>query len=106
VRAELLRLVEKGLGFGERQVDERVVCRRALDVAALAGEVAERARIQPQRLEMAEPDRSAALALRRDERVAELRRVDRARGCIAEGRGENGSQGGDRRSPFVGIGEA
>jgi hypothetical protein len=98
-RSHSRRLVEISLGLGDGQIDERVVGRRAFDVAALAGEVAERAGVDPQRVEPLQRDMRAPLAFGGDERVAELGRVERARGRIGEGRrfGQQGS--GDGFSP-------
>jgi hypothetical protein len=66
------------------QIDERVVGRRTLDIAARAGEIAERAGVDPERLEPVEGDMGARLPFGGDEGIAELGRIERARGRIGE----------------------
>jgi hypothetical protein len=95
-----LRLVETGLGLGKRQIDERIVPRRAFDIAGLAGEIAERAGVDPQRLQPLQRDMRPPFALSRDAKVPEFGRIERARGR----RGERGcvvfKSGGDLGSPL------
>jgi hypothetical protein len=94
-----LRLVEIGLGLGERQVDERVVPRRAFDIAGLAGQIAERARVDPQRLQPIKRDVRPPLALRGDVKIAEFGGIERARRCCKRGR-LGFKSGGDLGSPL------
>ena len=88
--AERRRLVQIGQDLRQSRIDERVVGRGALDIAALAGEVAERPGVDPQRVEPRQGDPGAGLALRGDQRVSELGRVERPRCGIEEGRGGEG----------------
>ena len=65
------------------QVDERVVRRTGEDIAVGALDVAERAGIEPERLETAERHGRARLAGRRDMRIGKLRYRVRARDLTA-----------------------
>jgi hypothetical protein len=71
-RAEPACLVEEKIDFGQRRIDQGVVPGRAFDVAVLAGEIAQGAGVDPQRVEPLHRDARADVALRRPQRVAEL----------------------------------
>ena len=57
------------------QIDEPVVLRRRFDIAVMAGQVAQRAGVEPQRVERAQRHLGAGLASGGHERVAELARI-------------------------------
>ena len=86
-RAQSGRLGEIGFGLGEGQIDEPVVGRRTEDVAAPAGEIAERAGVDPQGVEPFQGHRSALLALGGEQRIGELVGIERRRVGDRERRG-------------------
>src|SRR4029453_16178930 len=57
-------LVEVGGDLGALKINEPIVLRGGLDVAVAAGDVAERAGVEPQRLEFAQRDAGAPLPAR------------------------------------------
>ena len=65
-------LIKKWHHVAKRQIDEVIIGRRAFYVAVAALNIAERARVKPQRFEAAPVHRPTGLPLRRDERVAKL----------------------------------
>ena len=77
----------------ERQIGQRIVGRRAFDIAAPASEIAQRASVEPQSRQASERDTRPRLPLGGDARVTKLGRVERAG---ADGEGRDG--GDDRRS--------
>ena len=79
-------LVKEGAHLGPGQKGQAVVARRAFDVAGLAGEIAQRARVDPQRVQPTHVDMRAAFPARGGQRIAELGRVERTRFGQSEGR--------------------
>ncbi len=79
-------LVEMGIDFAETEVDERVVERRASDIAGPAGEIAQRPRIEPQGPEPFQRNPGPRLASGRDLGVAELGRIEPRESRILERR--------------------
>ena len=73
-------LVEIGRHLGRRQIGQAVVRGRGFDVAIRAGDVAQRAGVEPQRLKPGQRHARAALALGGDVGVPEFRRVERLEG--------------------------
>ncbi len=80
-------LIEIRGDLGERQIHQCVVARRAFDIAALAGQVAQGAGVEPERLQRGHRDAGARLALGGDQRIAELGRIERGRVGNREGAG-------------------
>src|SRR5690606_14435119 len=68
---ELGELVEVAAQLGAAEIAQPVVPRARLDVAVLAGEVAQRAGVDPKRLQPAEADPRAPAAVRGPVRVDE-----------------------------------
>ncbi len=94
------RLAQTGRHLGRQEVDQRVVLRAALDVAALAGDAAERAGVEPERPQRRQGDDATPFPPGRQARIAKLRRVERAQGRIAANRPaqtrRRGREGGGR----------
>ena len=70
--AERFDLIQEGRHIREREIDKIVIGRRAFDVAVHAFNVAERAGIQPERLQAAPVHAAAHFALGGEERVLKL----------------------------------
>jgi hypothetical protein len=81
-RAQVVRgdFVEIGGHFGKADVDEPVVCRARLDIAALTGEVAQRAGVEPKGIQRGQADGGASLAGCRTVRVLKLHGIQRCAG--------------------------
>ena len=75
--AVALDLVEVGGDLGGAEIDQPIVARRGFDVAVVAREVAERAGIEPQRLERPQGHVGPRLAFGGGQGILELRRIDR-----------------------------
>ena len=69
-------LVEVSADFRRAQIGEPVVFRRGLDIAIMAGKIAERAGVEPQRVERAQRDLRPRLAGGSNERILKLARID------------------------------
>ena len=86
-------LVEEGLDLGQRQIDQRIIARRALDVAGGAGQIAQRAGVEPQRVQPGQRHLRARLAPGGHAGVFELAGRERPGGCQGEGRNYGGHGG-------------
>jgi hypothetical protein len=88
-------LVQIAFQIRERQIGQRVIGRRAFDIAIDAGEVAQRAGVEPERGQCLQRDAGTGLTLGGDARVAEFRRVERrgSGGKRRDGRNGGGSFG-------------
>ena len=73
--AQRFDLVEIFIDLGAAQVNQPVIFGRGFYVAMLAGQVAQRAGIEPQRVQRSEGDLRPWLALGREERVLKLARI-------------------------------
>jgi hypothetical protein len=77
--------------IGACEVRQRIVGRRAFDIAVGAGEVAQRAGVEPEGLQRLQRDMRAGFALGGNAGIAELCRVKRGGGG---GKGRGGRNGG------------
>ena len=86
----LVNLLKEWPDIGAGQIDQPVIARRAFNVAIRAFDVAQRPRIQPQRLQPGPTDAGAGLALCRDVGIGEFGRgiitVGHTSTCSAFGR--------------------
>ena len=85
LRRQLVRgdLVQVRADFGGAQIDQAVIRRAGLDIAVLAGQVAERACVEPKRAQGLQRHGGPAFALGGGRRVAELGGVERlGYGCL------------------------
>jgi hypothetical protein len=76
-QSEPQRSRREGAGFGGGDIDEPVVGRARLDIAVGAGDVAQRAGVDPQRVQPLERHLGARRALRGQVGIAELAPVER-----------------------------
>jgi hypothetical protein len=77
-----LDLVEQTCGVSGREIAQTIVLRPRLDVAVEAFDVAQRAGVDPQRIEPRQPDRRPGLALGGDVGIPELVRQGRKVGAV------------------------
>ena len=82
-----LSLIQKGRHFGRADIGKRIIARAAFNIAIGAGDIAERAGIDPKRLERRQRHLRAGFTLGGDAWVAEFQRVKRlhAGGVMIQG---------------------
>ena len=94
-RAHRGGFVEEGVDFGQRQVDEGIVGRRAFDVTGLARKIAQRPGVDPQRIEPLQHDMGAGIPADGHPGIDELGAIERPR--LGNGEGRNLGRGKRRR---------
>ena len=100
-RAEVFGLVKISVDLGQRHVNQGIVGRRAFDITGFAGQVTQRAGVDPQRLEPLQGDLGAGIAEGRAQRIPELGAIERSRLRHGEGRSLGADLSGDHGSPWA-----